>query len=33
MQGTTDGRFNPTANLTWGEAATLLARLKTYLGK
>jgi hypothetical protein len=33
LQGTTDGRFSPDTPLTWGEAATLLARLKVYLGK
>ena len=33
LRGTTDGRFNPEATITWAEAATMLARLKTYLGK
>lgn len=33
MVGTTDGRFNPEATLTWAEAATLLARLRDHLGK
>jgi len=33
LQGTTDGRFNPEATITWAEAATMLARLKVHLGK
>jgi len=26
-----DGKFNPKSNITWGEAAALLVKLKTYL--